>query len=477
MMKKMSLILVFFSCVYILWAQNQSPTISKSYPKLVLDVPVLDLSYHNYAAKTVSRQNCYPHCEAQFGDYFRAYANPSMRQSLQVTTNVISAAHYGIRNLIKTKNRKANEVLTGFSLLLTDFIMLYAPLGQGWMHEEYHRAVLTKHYVNSYDEYNNFPLGKTFVLIKNVSDEDLIRFKKESNTDFVRAASAGIEGEYLLIHNLQKNNFYYRQQLPNYLLYIIQPINNVHYIAMSCSDDNIEMAQEVYDNEGANIKKRDFIGYDFSAWVYDLFHPDEPYENRGIHPSGVGIDRYITNDDLTEEERDYLGKQAKLHFLNLISPMVIGFNSIVVKKDSIGNDVRINFALRHLLTSFGSDISTNIFYQTSLYNLFFAYHHYQNYRSHFPGVELEIIDYPLKIKTKTYSLTARIMLWTQPENQLFKTSNMKLGGLFGIKAHYPLNRIWQPYFELEGKTPGWVAGNVFLESNLSMRLGVRAMIF
>jgi hypothetical protein len=37
--------------------------------------------------------------------------------------------------------------------------------------------------------------------------------------------------------------------------------------------------------------KRDIVGFDCDAWAYDLQRPDEPYEARGPHPTGVGIDR------------------------------------------------------------------------------------------------------------------------------------------------------------------------------------------
>ncbi len=37
--------------------------------------------------------------------------------------------------------------------------------------------------------------------------------------------------------------------------------------------------------EGADVKRRDFVGLDFTAWVYDLFRPDEPYKthNESLH--------------------------------------------------------------------------------------------------------------------------------------------------------------------------------------------------
>jgi len=75
----------------------------------------------------------------------------------------------------------------------------------------------------------------------------------------------------------------------------------------------------IMNNEGTNILIRDFVGMDFTSWVYDLFRPNEPYTNRGIHPSGVGIKRYIKTSDLTKEEQSYLKLQGFLSLFNFIS--------------------------------------------------------------------------------------------------------------------------------------------------------------
>jgi hypothetical protein len=65
------------------------------------------------------------------------------------------------------------------------------------------------------------------------------------------------------------------------------------------------------------------------------------------------------------------------------------------------------------------------------------------------------------------------MIWVQPEDQLFFSKKGKVGGLLEVKVHYPVSPYIQPYFTVTTKTNGWVAGNVYLESNFSASFGLR----
>ena len=59
---------------------------------------------------------------------------------------------------------------------------------------------------------------------------------------------------------------------------------------------------------------------------------------------------------------------------------------------------------------------------------------------------------------------------------MFQNSQIQVGGLFALKTSYPLIKTIYPYLGLETKTSGWVAGNVFLEPNFSMRAGLRIIM-
>ena len=96
------------------------------------------------------------------------------------------------------------------------------------------------------------------------------------------------------------------------------------YVALDNSTEVDELTDEFNPKEGRNIGARDFMGHDFTAWVYDRHPPRETYQERGIHPSGVRLNRYIKFSDLTFDERTFWRRQARLQWLNLLDPYLIG---------------------------------------------------------------------------------------------------------------------------------------------------------
>ena len=450
------LICVF--CVFISSASAQkSDTIYKS--KLKLDLQLFDLPYQITAGNTVGKS------------FFSSYANPSMSQSLHLTTSIYSGVHYGLHTLFDNKIRdpKLRYILYVIGFPLCDFVLYYAPGGSGWLHEEYHRAVLTRFGVNSFNQMNTFPIGKSIVSVNRLKDEDLERFKANSSADFVRMSAAGIEGEYLLIDQLQRNNFFHEQKLMNEGVYLLSTLNSIAYVFISSSP---KMSNGILDEMNAKetkISSRDFTGLDMISWTYDLFHPNEPYNDRGIHPTGLGIDRYRKIEHLEKHEFKYLKQQRYWHCLNILSPMILGFRSISLKNGYSGN-----IAFRHFLTSFGTDISLNIFLKKSTYNFVFAYHNYMNYKHVFPAIETEMVDYPLFYKKLNIFLSPRIMVGVQPRNQEFRTSKVDFLGLIGCRADFRICKNFFSYLDVQAKTKGWVAGNVYLNDNVSVKVGFSA---
>ncbi|MDR3343812.1 MAG: hypothetical protein LBT14_13735 [Treponema sp.] len=102
----------------------------------------------------------------------------------------------------------------------------------------------------------------------------------------------------------------------------------------------------------------------------------------------------------------------------------------------------------------------------------FTYHSYLNYEHYFPGIEAELIDYPLQIGGFTTYLSPRVLLGMQPKNQEFMTTSPEFFGLVGLRADFAVSKHFLPYFELSVKTAGWVAGNEFLDSNVSFKAGL-----
>ena len=58
-------------------------------------------------------------------------------------------------------------------------------------------------------------------------------------------------------------------------------------------------------------------------------------------------------------------------------------------------------------------------------------------------------------------------LWLQPEGQRFRDRNAKPGGLAAVRVRYG-----KTFLDLEAKSEGWVAGNVHVDRNVTVRFGV-----
>lgn len=438
-------------------------------PSLKLDLPLFDLPYQFDAGKTVNNGNL------TFGSFFKGYANPSMSQSLSLTTDLYSAMHFGIDRIFKVKDKYRGKRFIFWRKLLNlgligaaDIFTLSAPGFGGWEHEEFHRAVMSRFHVNSFDDMNTWPIGQELVSVNSVTDKDLIRFKKESPFDFIRLPAAGIEGGYQLIDKLQRENFFYNQYLSHEVFYNILTINSALYVVSSANPDDMDETVDKINKMETEILDRDFTGFDFSAWAYDLFKPTQPYEERGVHPSGNGINRYIKTTDLTSEELSYLKKQGGLQWLNMISPMLFWQKSI-----KINTNFRFNFAVRNYLTSFGNDISLNIFLKMKKRNVIFRYHHAKNYHSDFPAIEAELFEQPFTFMENDFLLSPRIIFGVQPKNQSFFTKELEFLGYTGCRIDWVLKQV-HPWVEISAKTDGWIAGNEFLNNNFSFKVGLSA---
>lgn len=101
-------------------------------------------------------------------------------------------------------------------------------------------------------------------------------------------------------------------------MYSIQNIIYINSCAHGLGDKGIRERNLVE----YTIESRDFTGMDMNAWIDALCFPDKPYAARGIHPLGVGYDRYIMYDEITEEGRKYLRRQVGLDVFNFMSPMM-----------------------------------------------------------------------------------------------------------------------------------------------------------
>ena len=392
---------------------------------------------------------------------------PTMQQSLALTR-----AFYQLGPWAINQAWHGNAAGSGLSQLLFEVLAFYVPPGEAWLHEEWHRAVLSHLGIASYNDTYKFRLFAGVVAVSHVRDEDLERLKREHPADFVRLAAAGIEGEYQHITAVEKDRFFFGANPYGRFSNVTAVLNAIIYLGLSSFDYVNRETDKMNREDGANIGVRDFTGWDFTAWVYDLFRPDEPYAARGVHPSGVGIDRYIKPDDLSPAERHFLRVQGVLSLLNLVDPGLVGLRPFRLTSPVTGRPLQFQIGLRHLLTSFGYTVDANIFWKEDAASLFVILHNYVNGERYFPGAEAELLRQPVRVGGRELYITPRLAAWLQPEGQRFRSARAVAGALGSIRLEPRARRALAPYVEVEVKTAGWVAGNVDLGGNLGVRLGV-----
>ena len=424
--------------------------------RIFLDMPLLTLPAQADAYRTT-------------GGFFQSYLNPGMENSLAYSTDFYTAAHFGLKKAIHFKNSSFWQIfLQRMSISAFDVLSMQMPLAFSWLHEEYHRGVMTQYGVNSFNEVLLFQFGASSIAVSHEKDEDMAMLCDRHHADFVRLMSAGQEAVVDLNRTLQANEFFYRQNLDNEVLYWMTAFQNLIYIS-SCASGNGDAGSKERNNLEVNIEDRDFTGMDMNAWIDALWNPDKPYSDRGPHPSGNGINRYILTENLPEECVSYLHRQAKLDIFNFISPMLCGFSRFRLAQTENGAYYG-NFAFRHYLTAFGDDIALDLYLQAPWANLYATLHSYNNYEHHFGGLEVGLVDYPLF--DNHLQLGGILMGWIQPNDMLFRTPDGTFGGLAKVRVNYH-SRFIDPYLELGWKSKGWVAGNANLDNGIFLKSGIR----
>lgn len=432
---------------------------SENIGDIYLDMPLLTLPSQLEAYRTT-------------GGFFASYMNPGMENSLAYSTDLYSAAHFGLKKAFQFKNSPfLTQFLSRMAISLFDVLYMQLPLGVSWLHEEYHRGVMTRYGVNSYNEVLDGHFFSGSIAVSHETDEDLAMLCNGHHPDFIRLMSAGHEGVVDLSRKLQSNSFFYHQNLDNEVLYWMHGMQNLLYL-ISCASGSGDKGIQERNAVEKEIWQRDFTGMDMNAWIYELWEPARPYEARGIHPSGVGINRYILSDQIPEEGMKYLGKQALLDIFNFLSPMMVGFTRFRLGQTEAG-DYYGNFAFRHYLTSFGDDVSLDLYLDAPWADLYTTLHSYNNYDHHFGGVEAGLVDYPLF--NGKMQLGATLMGWLQPREMSFWERRCSFGGLAKARLSYH-SSVVDPYIEGGYKGKGWVAGNAILDRGFFLKAGLRWQI-
>jgi hypothetical protein len=395
---------------------------------------------------------------------------PSMRQALDVSIATYDVGHASVERAFGKHRRLAKTAIALLDLATTAEVAL--PLTSVWVHEEFHRTIMGRRGVDSFNDVYRLDPDATWIAVSHVKDDGIVRLKRDRPAEWIRTQSAGIEGELVLVRDLERRRFFGQSRAWHLPLYWLTKLGTIGYVASGNWSDADADVDESNRSDGANIERRDFTGHDFLGWVYDLHRPNEPYTARGVHPSGVGIDRYVKRSDLTSEERRYLRRQGRLQLLNLIDPFLVGLYGGVAIGGSDDSATRINAGLAHFLTSFGHTVDANVLVRRRDMHLAVTLHGYANGDRAFPGIEGELLDVPVTLGARSLQITPRVGLWLQPEGQRFRTSDADAGGLAALRVRTGLTRRLGVFAEVEAKTAGWVAGVPYLDRNVTLRAGL-----
>lgn len=394
--------------------------------------------------------------------------SPGMRPSLAYSSNFYITAH----SLLGGPPEEQRTLKSILAVGLFDYFSFYIPLGNSWMHEEWHRAVLSNRGIKSFNDINTFPIGRSLIAVSHVEDADLVRLKRDHPADQVRLSSAGMESQIQQNLHLEKLRFFDGLDTSDQILLWFNTLNVNSYLTTCASGQADRLTDEQNSEDGLDLSRRDFTGLDCTAWVYDLFRPDEAYTDRGTHPSGLGLDRYIRFSDLNSKEQSFLHLQAGLSFLNFIDPFL--FRRDRFRGDWQGETFEWNFKVSHTLTSFGGTVDTHLFLKSRFGKYFLTWHHGLTDTRYFPGFSLHRLEMTIDPGN---SLTWGGTLWAQPRQQRVEESRTEWLASAAVIWNHSLTESVSSYVGLEAKTPGWMAGQVSLDSALTATAGLKTISF
>ncbi|MCI0513479.1 hypothetical protein L0128_09725 [candidate division KSB1 bacterium] len=452
-------IFLIFQSIYAAPRPNSTLTLpARVRPSLFHELPVLDLPFNTALG----------------------FSFPSLQQSSALTNGVTRGVHQLLADLWQPQisDRSipglfGNRRLGGLCLSILIFDAL-SPFS-GWTHEEGHRAVLSRRGISSRNDIYQIPAAE-MVSISHVRDEDLAWLKDRYPADMVRLAEAGGEIQLESIFQMRRANFFEGRTSKYDLFSWWLNLGEIAYYLWLCGDDAAnQIIEEETLKEDPDISKRDIIGGDYLSWVYDLYRPDEPYlaGRRGrMHPSGVGVDRYLQPSELTHTERRYLQRQGRLFFLNFLAPQMFGLDRFRGTNPITHRPCWWNVALTHHLTAFGTTTGLHLYLQEGNTNLIFTFDSHLARDHYWPGFSIDLLRYPITIRHKILALSAAASAWMQPKDQRFDASQSQSGYGIKLNAAYPFTRHLGWFIEGDAKSQGWIAGNVYLDAAAQVRTGL-----
>lgn len=345
-----------------------------------------------------------------------------------------------------------------------------------WAHEEARRAVLRQRGIPSRNGlYHPETWSNGTISVDHVTDADLARLKADHPADTVRLMSAGIETQHLIVRQIGDTTFradaHGGQLGPFYLgdtwmapTMLAETASTILYLAR-CQGEDSDLVTDAENQLRTEELDRDFTGLDCTAWVYDMRRPEEPYEDRGAHPYGTGVDRYRSHEDLTEAERAWLEQQFFLNLVNLANPHLYGIDGV----SSPGGD-RWIVSLGWLPAPWGCSIDVRGGVRTSTLTIRAELHGGVSRAGLEPGIDLEVRDLQVR---RWLKVGAGAGGWLQPEDQRWTATRRTPGGRVWAEAELRPAGPVGIVLGSAAKSGGFVPGDVHLEAALSGTLALR----
>lgn len=397
---------------------------------------------------------------------------PSMYQAMNWSADLYELGFFGIGELGDwifksegtnyTKLKKAGNNIFKYAagLAFSKYgSELPIPLGI-WGHEEFHRSVLGVKDIRSNN--GNWMFDRWDGTVYGLSDETLGLLKLNDPEQLLYSYVSGLQYEVFLNEKTTLSDFYFKRNFLKSALLLYNAYYVWDYFRFSTSNASDSVKVIAPPHESKDPLQRDFAGADLTAWVYDMFNPDQPYNARDPFPEGNGVNRRIGFSDLNSSEREYLNDQKKLSFLNFLNPSIFFINRI-----RISDDFSFNVFTSYAPTNFGNDVAFFLPFKYRNTGYLVNMHRYGNHEMKGFGLGLGLFEIKLH---ENIGMDLRIDLWDQPVS-FFSTQKRK-GGFVSIKPKYFFNEKFSAYVSLAGKTKGWIIGNPYLNENISVQSGI-----
>lgn len=444
---------------------------------------------------------------------------PSMQQSMFLYQGFAVGGNELLRRSFSTVESPWLRLGIGLPVtfvvnLVTDaaFALPFGAPHEGWLHEEWHRAVMSAHGIDTFDSLavpgnqlaaalaDRFYTGSSGSVL-GATDEQLAAFKEQSPGDYVRMSTAGMESQAVAVRQIERDQFFFAGDETwwgplvgvrgwNAGTLVFNTFANFSYVAECGSQDGADFTSADEADDPGDVLARDFTGLDCDASVYDMFRPREPYSARGVHPSGVGVDRFRSVDDFTDDERRYAQDSVLRAALAFADPAL--FNSAGLRFDHVvgGRPLKITGRLGHLLSPIGSAVELETLAQVRPFNAAAVVRLTALPKGVVPSLDLDVVRVPFVwrlpasmdagtrsalsfLEPTVVTVSLGLQGWIQPHDLIATSDDLRAGGLVrmdvGVQPIPSVEVIATGMVKSEGFSPGVLATGPVGGAGLAVR--------